>query len=277
MNLAAGFRIVLALTRKKLAQELTYKASLITWFIFPFLFIAPYVYQARFFAGPGGEGVGAFTRLAGTDNYLAFIVVGATLWYWLTNLLWEIGFSIRDEQSMGTLEQLWLTPAPRWLLIAGNAAANTVINTFMSVAVLGIAHLWFGLRLAADPGLLALACGLSWLALYGMGFFYSGLVMLLKEAEGVVRLGNEVVLALAGVTYPLAVLPGWAGVLGKAIPLSWALKVLRGILLEGRGWAALSSDLLVLALFAVLTPAAGLACFGALERVTRRRGILGEY
>lgn len=49
----------------------------------------------------------------------------------MTNLLWEIGFSIRDEQDMGTLEQLWLTPAPRWLLILGNALANTVVNSAM--------------------------------------------------------------------------------------------------------------------------------------------------
>lgn len=270
-------RMAAALTRKKLAQELAYKAQFVAWLVFPFLFIAPYVYQARFFAGPRGESAGAFAALAGTDNYLGFIVVGATLWYWLTNLLWEIGFSIRDEQDMGTLEQLWLTPAPRWLLVAGNAFANTVINSVMCLAVFAIAHFWFGLTLRADPGLLLAACGLSWVALYGLGFFYSGLVMLLKEAQSVVGLGNEVIMALCGVTYPLAVLPGWAGALGKALPLSWALKVLRGVLLEGRGWEAMRGDLLVLALFAVLTPAAGFACFAALERVARRRGTLGEY
>jgi len=151
-------------------------------------------------------------------------VVGATLWYWLTNLLWEIGFSIRDEQDMGTLEQLWLTPAPRWLLILGNALTNTVVNSAMCLA-----------------------------------------------------LGNSVVMALVGVTFPLAVLPGWAGALGKAIPLTWALKVMRGILLEGMAWDGLWRDLVVLATFAVVTPALGFLCFMALERSVRRKGTLGEY
>lgn len=266
-----------ALTRKKLAQSFAYRAEFVTWFVMPFVFVAQYVYQAKFLAEGNQGGLASFACRAGTDNYAGFVIIGVTLWYWLCNLLWEIGFSLRDEQDMGTLEQLWLTPAPRWLLVAGNAVANTVLNSLMSLAILAIARFWFGLRLQVDSWLLVASCLLSWIALYGLGFFYSGLVMLLKEAQSLVSIGNELLFLLAGVTYPLAVLPGWVATVARALPLTWAITVLRGVLIEGKGWAELTGDLAVLALFALVTPAAGFACFSALERVARKRGSIGEY
>lgn len=204
-------------------------------------------------------------------------MVGALIDYWVVNLLWEVGFALRDEQDEGTLEQLWLAPAPRWLIVVGNSAANTLVNSLMSAAILFQAHLWFGLSARVNWPLLVLVCLLSWLALYGLGFVYAGLVLLLKEAESLVRLGNDLAELVAGVTYPLAVLPVWLRGLGRLTPLAWALSVLRAVALEGKSWSALRWELTVLATLAVAMPAAGIALLNWLEGRTRRRGSLSAY
>lgn len=275
--MASHLRTALALARKKLLQEAAYGIQFASWFVTPFLSILPYIYQARFLAGPEGRGAEAFSRWAGTTEYVAFIAIGASLWNWVTNLLWEVGFCFRDEQEEGTLEQMWLTPAPRWLLALGNAAANSLVNLIMTLCVLLLVHLFFGLPLVVNWPLLITVAGLSWLAMYGLGFIYAGLVMFFKEAEHLVNLVNDIVLVLAGVTFPLSVLPVWLRGMARLTPLSWILTALRAVLINGSTWHDLRLELTVLSAMAAGFPVLGYLVFTVFETLTRRRGTLGGY
>lgn len=275
--LAAHLRMALALARKKLLQEAAYGLQFAHWFVTPFLGILPYIYQARFFSGPGTQGAEAFSRWAGTTEYIAFIAIGACLWDWVTNLLWEVGFSFRDEQEEGSFEQLWLTPAPRWLLALGNAAANSLINLTMALSVLMLVHLFFGLPLSVNWPLLVTVAALSWISMYGLGFVYAGLVMFLRDATHLVDLVNRAVMILAGVTFPLSVLPVWLRGMARVTPLSWVLTSLRSVMISGSTWGDLELELTVLSVMAVGFPLFGYFVFRIFETLTRKRGALSGY
>ncbi len=276
-GLLGNLRLVGALTKKKILHEAAYKVQLLMWLVAPFLGVAIYVFEARFYSGPGDGGKALFASLSGTAQYSAFIAIGATMYNWVINILWEVGFSLRDEQEEGTLEQLWLTPAPRWLLVAGTSTANTVVNSTTSLVVLLLTRLAFGMSVQIDWGLLLFICVISWVALYGLGFVYSGMVMLLKDAQGVVSLGNEILLLLSGAVFPLGVLPLLVRRFAKITPLAWVLSALRGVTLEGRGWTELRTELVVVTGMAMVMPALGYLLFTRLETLTRRRGSLGGY
>lgn len=271
------FRVLVAMTRKKLLQEWAYKADLLTWFVAPFLFVLPFIFQARFYSGPADTGRIAFAGWAGTAEYVGFIAIGAAMYHWVTNILWEIGFSFRDEQVEGTLEELWLTPVPRGLLVLGNSIAHTVINSVTTFIILSLVRVFFGVSFKVNWALFALVVVLSWSALYGLGFVYSGLVMLLKESQALVSMGNELHMLLAGVTFPLSVLPVWIRGFSRLTPLAWVLTTLRAVILEGASWGDLRTEIAVLSTMAVVIPLVGYAVFLMFERLTRKRGTLGIY
>ena len=57
---------------------------------------------------------------------------------------------------------------------------------------------------------------------------------------------------LSGFMFPREAMPALAQWLGAAFPITYYLRVLRGILLKGVGWDALWQDTLVLAVFAIV-------------------------
>lgn len=270
-------RVLVAITRKRLLQEWAYKADFLTWFVAPFLSILPFIFQARFYSGPADTGRLFFARWAGTAEYVGFIATGAAMYLWVTNILWEIGFSFRDEQVEGTLEELWLTPVPRGLLVLGNSIAHTVINSVTTFIILLLVRAFFGVSFKVNWTLFALVVVLSWSALYGLGFVYSGLVMLLKESQSLVSMGNELHMLLAGVTFPLSVLPVWIRGFSRLTPLAWVLTTLRAVILEGASWGDLGTEIAVLSTMAAVIPMVGYAGFLVFERLTRKRGTVGTY
>jgi ABC-2 type transport system permease protein len=52
--------------------------------------------------------------------------------------------------------------------------------------------------------------------------------------------------------FPFRGMPGWAQVLGEIIPLTYFLRVVRGIMLKGAGWTEVAQDVWPLGVFLVL-------------------------
>jgi ABC-2 type transport system permease protein len=69
---------------------------------------------------------------------------------------------------------------------------------------------------------------------------------------------------LSGFLFPIESMPGWLQPLSRAIPMTYALQVLRGVFVKGSGFADLTVPLLALAGFAVVI-------FGSAVVATRRR------
>jgi ABC-2 type transport system permease protein len=57
---------------------------------------------------------------------------------------------------------------------------------------------------------------------------------------------------LSGFMFPFRGMPGWAQTLGEIIPLTYFLRVVRGIMLKGAGWFDIAQDVWPLGVFLVL-------------------------
>src|SRR5205823_10057022 len=67
-------------------------------------------------------------------------------------------------------------------------------------------------------------------------------------------------LLLSGFMFPFRGMPGWAQMLGEVFPLTHFLRVVRGILIKGNGFADIGGELWPLAPFTPVALAAGVAC-----------------
>jgi ABC-2 type transport system permease protein len=63
---------------------------------------------------------------------------------------------------------------------------------------------------------------------------------------------------LSGYMFPFRGMPGWAQDIGEILPLTHFLRVVRGILLKGNGFAEIAPDLWPIALFLVVMLAIGI-------------------
>src|SRR5262245_33414524 len=271
-------RALVAIARKEWTIFRRYPSWVIAFIVWPVLFPVGYIFTAKALGGPAGTDLAAFRALAGTDDYVSFIVVGSIVWMWLNMTLWDVGLHLRNEQMRGTLESNWLCPIWRGSILVGGTLAKLAISLcFLLVSALEF-RLIYGVRLAAgNPGLLALVFLLAVPIIYGIGIAFASLVLRFKEANAMVFLVRGIFMIFCGITFPADVLPGWMRSIAAWLPLTYAIRDIRAAVLTNLTLADLLPDLRILGAFALAMPALGYALFVATERRSRRTGDLGQY
>lgn len=266
-----------AVVRRELRIFLRYPSWVVGMIIWPVLFPLIYLFGSRALAGPEGQGLSAFARLAGTSNVQGFIVIGTTAWMWLNMTLWAVGTSLRTDQVRGVLESNWLTPAPRFALLLGTAASQAVL----ALAVLALSLVEFrvllGIHFSASVGGAVAVVVLTIPWVYGLAMAFAAVVLRFKEANAMVYFVRGVFMVFAGITFPLTVLPGWMARIAAYLPLTHTIEAFRAALLQGAGPAALRAHLAFLFWSGMLLLAVGYYTFHTVDRLMRRAGTIGHH
>ncbi len=185
------------------------------------------------------------------DNIL-FNVPGlvAVVLQWLT--LAMASFAIVGERERGTLEQLIVTPIKPFELIVGK------ITTYVAVAFadVGLALIvavgWFGMPIRGSF-LLLVGCSLIFLMFsLGVGLFISTISQSMYQAQQTSIFIMFPTTLLSGFLFPVETMPKPIQIVTRFIPLTYYLRIVRGIVLKGAGIPEVWKDTAVLAAFGVL-------------------------
>lgn len=156
------------------------------------------------------------------------------------------------ERERGTLEQLIVTPIGKTSLMLGKILPFVLVGYVQMTVVLLLGSLVFRVPIQGNLLLLYVITLAFIVGSLGLGLFLSTLVRTQAQA---MQLGFFFLLPnilLSGFMFPREAMPAPAQWLGNAIPLTYYLRVLRGVLLKGSGLDALWPDAAILTLFAVL-------------------------
>jgi ABC-2 type transport system permease protein len=278
ISVASQVRAIGAVTKREWRIFVRYPSWFISLLVWPVLFPIGYIFMAKALGGPGGTDLAQFQQLAGTSNYMGFIVIGTIVWMWLNMTLWDTGLILRNEQLQGTLESNWLCPIWRInLLFGAGLFKQLALLLFLVISAIEL-ELFYGVPFSQSNLLLLVTVVLVTLpSLYGVGLAFASLVMFFKEAESMVLLVRGLVMIFCGISFPLAILPGWMQSIGGAIPFSYTIRLLRAIVLEQANFAQISSDLKRLLAFGIILPIIGYILFWFTERHARTTGDLGRY
>ena len=218
-------------------------------------------------------GRGTFQREQVASLMLGF--VGYIFFHMQTNRLF---WGLLGEMQSGTLEQMYLSPLPSWLLTIGLQAASVVEAALSAIVLYLLINLvvpvTIPLRWAALLPLIMLVVGSV-----GYSLILGGLTLIFKRLEVLKEMFQIVVLMFGGVFVSLDRMPGWMETIARFLPLTPGVEVLREILLEGISLLGLASDgtLLWLVGNAVVYLLLGIVIFQWCERIAKRRGTLGQY
>lgn len=212
------------------------------------------------------------------SDYFHFALMGVAFYPLIDAGVAGLSRVVQEHQSDGTLEVLFLSPAP---ILVSLLMANlwtylwTLAQSFLYLLA---GMLLFGAILDWGNVLTALAVvAAAVLANAGLGLVNAAFVLVTKRSSPVAALLSLVTGLLAGVYYPVEVLPGWLRSLSLLLPATHALSALRKSLLGGASLSALVPDLLPLALFAVLLLPLGLVAFRVAIRWAKMDGSLAQY
>jgi len=211
-------------------------------------------------------------------TYVEFVVIGVCLNTTVLLLLHELSRALRNEQLMGTLESLLVTPTRIGTMQVGSTLFNLLYVPLRLSLFLVVIALVFGLDLHLGGILPATVLTLEFLPfLWGIGLVAAGAILTFRRGAGAVGAGFAVVSIGSGVFFPLSVLPAWLARLDAYNPLAIVLTALREALIGDGGWHALTTPLIELLPLSVASVAAGIFLFRFFLRRERRLGTLGLY
>ena len=265
-------RILRAFVRRDALDATSYKLVLVKELASLLASILSVYFLARMI----GTGSVAALRPYGGD-YFAFALVGTALADYVATSLNGMSRGLRLAQTLGTLEAMLATPAPRWTIAFGSAAYR-LIWSLVRVGVYLIAGLVLGASFEhADPVAALLALALSLLAFLAVGRLAAASVLILTAFEPVTALFTGLSWLLGGVLYPTASLPAPLEAVAAFLPITHALEALRRSLLQGASISDIGRSLLALVAFSVvILPLAAWAYRRAIHRI-RVDGSVSHY
>ncbi len=160
--------------------------------------------------------------------------------------------AIVREKERGNIEQLLVTPIKPYELIVGKLIPYMFIGLIIAGIIIGAAGLLFGVPIRGNP-LTLLALTLLFVSVcLGIGLYASTVAENQQQASQIIMFFAAPSILLSGFIFPRETMPLPVYVVGFFIPLTYFLKIVRGIVLKGLGINDLWESILPLAVIGVL-------------------------
>lgn len=269
--------IVLASARMRFLTITRYPGQLVLDTFIPIVFAAMPILLGR---ASGAENAAiAFQRNTGTANYVAYLLIGSSVFTIVSFAFWHIAYWLRWEQESGTLEALYLAPVHRIWIAAGTAlySCGRALFAALTAYFLGALILRFN-PFQGELGIALLFILVGFIPLYGLTLLYGAVVLKVKEANALVNLMQWAVSFLMGVFFPITIFPPLLKAIALLFPPTWMTNGVRSALL-GIGFflGKWYLDLAVLWGFLLLTPFLGYWVFQQVENNVRRNEGVGQF
>ena len=165
------------------------------------------------------------------------------------------------ERERGSWETLLATPVEAVDALIGKLAPYIFVGVVQAAVVIGAARLLFGLPVTGALWALLAAMPLYAGAHLVLGFALSALAESQMQAIQAAVFFYLPSMLLSGFMFPFQGMPAWARTIGQALPLTHFVYATRGVLLKGESASFVASEMLPVALFALVAAAAALAAY----------------
>ncbi len=211
-------------------------------------------------------------------SYFEFVMVGVVIATVSGLLLQRVATAIRQEQMIGTLEALLVTPTSPTTVQAGSVAFDLFFIPIRMALLLLVAALTLGLGFESSGILPSLALLAGFVPfVWGLGLVTAAAIVTFRRGTGVLGVLMSVLGLVSGAFFPLTLLPEWLQRLAEANPVAIVMEGTREALIGGTGWAGVASAMLLLIPMSIAALVAGVAAFRAALAREHRRGTLGLY
>jgi len=181
--------------------------------------------------------------------YIVPGLIGALL---MQTTITIMAVAVVRERERGTLEALVVSPLRRWEIMLGKIVPNLLVAYGQMTLALLVAHYVFAVPIRGSVGLLYGVSALFMMGTLGIGIYVSTLSRTVPQAMQLGFLAILPSIYLSGLLFPLEGMPAPAQYLARVLPITYFLRIIRGIVLKGTGLDQLWPDIWPLVAFGVV-------------------------
>lgn len=267
------FRKLFALFKRDFWVTSSYKLGFTLYWLHALATLLPFFFIARMFRTENSPHL-----LPYGGDYFPFVLIGLGVRRYLSHALHSLAGAIGEEQGLGTLEALLVTPTSFRKVFFLLSSLSFIYATFNLLF-----YLFLGVVLFRVPFPAANFAGAFWVLLLttltfsAFGLLSASFILVFKKGSTVEPFLEGFSSFLGGVYFPVSLLPLWLQHVSEFIPLTYALRALRLSLLKGAPLSALGKDLLILLVLSGILFPISLWVFGKALKKAKRDGSLVHY
>ena len=156
------------------------------------------------------------------------------------------------EREVGTIEQILATPTRPLELLIGKMIPLLVLCFLIIGIILALGVFWFGVAFKGSLGLYLFLTLFFITSSLGLGFLISTVVKNQRQAQQASTVLMLFSMLLTGIVYPRNVMPFIPQLIGSMLPLTYFIRISRGIIMKGVGLAVLWSDVVALVMYGLV-------------------------
>jgi ABC-2 type transport system permease protein len=274
-SLKTQLRALFVIARKDWKVFWRYPLNAVSNVFQPIIWITPVYFMGKAFS-TNGQASG-FAAYSGSGDYMSYILLGTVLTNFIMTVFWGMGYALKNDMDSGVLESNWLTPISRLLILVGRTLTSILTTTITSIVMLVIAGALFGFKPTGSIFAAILTAIPMLVGLYGFGFAFAGIVLLMREANTMVDVGSFLVQGFSGTNFPVQSLPYWLIPISLMLPLTYGLDAVRGFLIKTNTLLPIPVEIAILILSMFVMLWIGTQIFYRVERRVRTLGTLGQH
>jgi len=163
----------------------------------------------------------------------------------MTTIL-STALSLTREAERGTMENLLAMPTRASEIMIGKIAPNIALGFVQVAIILAAARYLFGVPMLGSLWLLLAVLLVYIAANVSLGYLFSTLARNQMQAMQMTFFFFLPSILLSGFMFPFRGMPEWAQWIGEVLPLTHFLRIVRGILLKGNGFAEFAQEFWVI-------------------------------
>ncbi len=176
-------------------------------------------------------------------------IIALLLMQTTTNLT---ALSIVRERERGTIEQLIVTPIRNWELVIAKITPYILVSLANTIIVLFVGTIMFGVPIRGSLALLLALTALYLLPNLGIGLMISTFAHTQQEAQFMALPIMLPSMLLSGFIFPVSAMPVFLQLVGKLLPLTYFIEILRAVVIKGTGINLLLPQIGALVLLAII-------------------------
>ena len=168
-----------------------------------------------------------------------------------TSAVAQAALVVVREREVGTIEQILATPTRPLELLFGKMIPLIVLCYFVMGLILVLGVFWFGVAFKGSLELYLLLTLAFVMSSLGLGFLISTVAKTQRQAQQISTVVMLFSMLLTGLVYPRNVMPVIPQLIGSMLPLTYFIRISRGIIMKGVGVTILWSDILALVIYSL--------------------------
>jgi len=209
--------------------------------VFPLILL--FVYGAVYGNAPSPMFGGRGSVDVSVPSYTALIIAVSSLI--------SLPIILSTYRETGILRRFKTTPLRPLALLAADVIVVFTMTAFGMVLLIAAARIFYGLKFTGDAAGFGLAFILSCLSIFSLGFILAAVIKTARTAQITGMAFFFPMIFLSGATIPIEIMPAKVQALSRFIPLTYVVRMLKGLWF-GQEWSRFAGEAaLLLALTAV--------------------------